>query len=764
MDARGFVTTPKDNGWTWGLEIVGYGWGESQKLDSTPRAISVDGSHFARAWDTRLTEWYVNDRRGLEHGFTISERPKHPILPLTIDLAVRGGLRPSISPDGRNISFISPEGGTAVHYNGLVVRDAAGHSVAAQWQGTQDKLLRLIVEDTNVQYPIIIDPIAQQAYLKASNTGASDGFGWSVAISGNSVVVGVPGEDSNATGIDGNQADNSSPSSGAAYVFVRSGSSWTQQAYLKASNSGANDQFGWAVAISGDSIVVGAQSEDSNATGVNGNGADNSAFDSGATYVFVRSGSTWTQQAYLKASNTNASDQFGFFVSISGDSVVVGAPGEDSNATGVNGNQSDNTSTNSGAAYVFARSGSTWIQQAYLKASNTGGGDNFGLNVGISGDTVIVGAYREDSSSTGVNGNQADNSATDSGASYIFARSGSTWTQQAYLKASNTNAVDQFGFSVAISGETVVVGAIGEASNATGVNGNQADNSVLSSGAAYVFVRSGSTWAQQAYLKASNANANDQFGFCVAISGDSVVVGAPSEDSNATGINGNGADNSTGNSGAAYVLVRNGFTWGQQAYLKASNTGASDEFGRSAAISGDVLMIGAWGEDSNATGVNGNQADNAASGSGAAYVFDLDVNPGITVFGTGTPGCAGVHTLDVTHAPMIHSPHLSITCDNAPPSSLGLGIITNVPDVLGSDPFFIGVLLHADFFASTEIYSLDFLSDASGSALAAAPIPNAPALVGDTYYAMALWAWTTCPLPPYNLSTSKGLAITVLMP
>jgi hypothetical protein len=160
-------------------------------------------------------------------------------------------------------------------------------------------------------------------------------------------------EDSNATGVNGTQSDNSADASGAAYVFVRSGTTWSQQAYLKASNTGASDKFGYSVAIAGDTVVVGAYLEDSNATGVNGDGSNNSAINSGAAYVFVRSGTTWSQQAYLKASNTGANDLFGFLVAISGDTVVVGAYGEASNATGVNGTQSDNSASSAGAAYVF---------------------------------------------------------------------------------------------------------------------------------------------------------------------------------------------------------------------------------------------------------------------------------------------------------------------------------------------------------------------------------------------------------------------------
>jgi len=403
--------------------------------------------------------------------------------------------------------------------------------------------------------------VRQQAYLKASNTGQSDQFAHAVAVSGDTVVVGAQYENSNATGVNGNHSTNSAPDSGAAYVFVRSGSTWVQQAYLKASNTGAGDRFGYAVAVSDDTVVVGAVLEASDATGVNGNQSNNNAIDSGAAYVFVRNGTNWSQQAYLKASNTGASDLFGDSLAVSGDTVVVSAFQEASNATGVNGNQSDNSAFGSGAAYVFVRTGTNWSQQAYLKASNTEAGDRF-FYVTVSGDTIVVGAHQEDSNATGVNGNQSDNSATNSGAAYVFVRNGTNWSQQAYLKAPNTGVDDRFGWAVSVSDDTVVVGAHFEDSNATGVNGNQSDNSATDSGAAYVFVRSGTNWSQQAYLKASNTGAGDEFGggpgnspgTSVAVSGETVVIGASFEASNATGVNGDGSNNSAFRSGAAYIF------------------------------------------------------------------------------------------------------------------------------------------------------------------------------------------------------------------
>jgi hypothetical protein len=265
-------------------------------------------------------------------------------------------------------------------------------------------------------------------YVKASNTGASDFFGYSVALSadGNTLAVGAIWEASNATGVNGDQANNSASASGAVYVFTRSGASWTQQAYVKASNTEAFDWFGYSVALSadGNTLAVGAYLEASNAEDVGGDQANNSASSSGAVYVFTRSGASWTQQAYVKASNTGASDEFGWSVALSadGNTLAVGAYGEDSNATGVNGDDTDNSASTSGAVYVFTRTGSTWAQQAYVKASNTGASDFFGYSVALSadGNTLAVGAVGEDSNAMGVNGDQTNNSASASGAVYLY--------------------------------------------------------------------------------------------------------------------------------------------------------------------------------------------------------------------------------------------------------------------------------------------------------------------------------------------------------
>ena len=487
--------------------------------------------------------------------------------------------------------------------------------------------------------------LVQQAYLKASNTESGDGFGRALTMDGDTLVIAAREEDSGATGVNGDQSDNTQPDAGAVYVFVRDGAGWSQQAYLKASNAQGSapgdmfgDRFGSSVSISGDTIVVGARMEDSNATGVDGDQTNNSARRSGAVYVFVRNGTSWSQQAYLKASNARATHRFGSSVSISGDLLVVGAPNENSSATGVNNDDGSHDvnplGLDTGAAYVFVRNAANeWSQEAYLKASNTGENDEFGTAVSISGNTIVIGAPRENSADIN---DQNDDSANNAGAAYVFVRDAlANWTQQAYLKASNPDVEDRFGEAVSISGDTIVVGAEGEDSNTTGINGPEDDNSLPESGAAYVFVRSGTSWSQQAYLKASNADAvedpdddegdlnGDGFGESVAILGDSIVVGSGGEDSSATGLNGDQADNSTTNAGAAYLFVRNGATWSQQDYLKASNTGVDDEFGSAVTLSGDIVVVGAVAEGSNAIGVNGDQVNNSAPGAGATYVFGL---------------------------------------------------------------------------------------------------------------------------------------------
>jgi FG-GAP repeat len=436
-----------------------------------------------------------------------------------------------------------------------------------------------------------------------------------------------------------------------------------QIAYLKASNAGAGDHFGdggaltghtglgLAISADGSTLAVGAPHESSGSKGVNGNQNDESAYGSGAVYVFTRRGDSWAQQAYIKASNAGQSARFGTVVALSadGNTLAVSAVWEASGATGINGDQNDESIPQAGAAYIFTRTGTAWMQQAYIKASNTGrasngseedfgDGDQFGYSLALSGDgnTLAVGAISEDSQASGINNLafQKDDSAASSGAVYVYARTGATWTQQSYVKGSNTSAGDLFGFNVGLSGDgnTMVVAGYDEDGSTRQVNGIP-DNLRNGAGCLYVFVRANGVWTQQAYLKGSRSETADSLGYSLAISedGNTIAGGAADETCYTPGINPPGCteDRAPNNSvGAAYVFVRDGANWSEQAFIKASNPGLTDWFAVRMALSGDgnTLAVAAPNENGGSRGINGQQDDDSADDAGAVYLFTRSGN------------------------------------------------------------------------------------------------------------------------------------------
>jgi len=577
--------------WQLDLKLTGYGYGSNlfPVVSAQPmvKGNRVELSRDSLSSHSSLTEWFVNTNRGIEHGFDIAARPgkAREGEALRLRLGVTGDL--TSAPSGSSASFRHRTSDTLLSYSKLFAVDARGRALEARMKlvGTD---LFIEVEDIGAEYPVTIDPLmTQQQKLTASDGASFDQFGDAIAISGDTVVVGA----STDTG--------SFPQQGSAYVFVRSGANWTQQQKLTASDPAASDEFGFSVAIDGDTIVIGAVHK---VVGINQ--------DQGSAYVFVRNGATWSQQKQLIISDGLTFDQFGVSVAISGDTIVVGAQADDVSFTdqgsayvfvrsGTNWTQqaqltaadaaasdvfgcsvaiNNNTivvgahfadvgsNNNQGCAYVFMRSGSIWTQQAKLTASDGAAADEFGNSVAIGGDTVVVGALRDDAGAGSMQGS-----------AYIFVRSGLTWTQQQKLIAGDGAANDQFGLSVSISGDIVAVGS--------------PFNQVSGQGSAYLFVRSGVTWTQQQKLTASDGAALDHFGFSIAISGDTVVAGS------------NGSNSSQG---AAYVFV---CTWSQQTHLFASDGAANDFFGL-VAISGDTLVVGAGGDD---VGANVDQ--------GSAYVF-----------------------------------------------------------------------------------------------------------------------------------------------
>jgi hypothetical protein len=451
------------------------------------------------------------------------------------------------------------------------------------------------------------------AALDAPVPGDTDKFGLAVALSadGSTLAVGAPDEDSNATGIGGDEANDAATDAGAVHVFVRSGTGWARQAYVKASNTAAGDAFGRALALStdGSTLAVGAPGDDGTAT------------DSGAVYVFTRSGTTWTQQQRLKAAQPDASDAFGTAVSLAGDgaTLAASAPGEDGAPLA---GEADNSLTNSGAVYVFERSGATWSQQAWVKASNARSSDTFGgplpaggvntvggrsVALSADGQTLAIGANNEDGDDSGVQGTgaitQSGYASGNSGAVYVFARSGSVWTRQAYVKPATVGPGDQFGIAVALSadGGTLAVGATNEDGASRGIGGDETSGSASNSGAAYVFTRGGTTWSQQAYVKASNTATGDQFGQHVALSADGTLlaVGARAESGRTAGVGGDQTNPdpglTTNASGAVYLFGFASGTWSQRSYVKGRTVAAEDAFGTSVALSADgtALAVGA---------------------------------------------------------------------------------------------------------------------------------------------------------------------------
>ena len=410
----------------------------------------------------------------------------------------------------------------------------------------------------------------QEAYIKASNTGAGDYFGSSVSLSGDgkTLAVGAKEESSNANTIDGDGTDNSAANSGAVYVFYKASTTWVQQAYLKSSNSQANDEFGGYGAVdvsnNGNTIAVGAIGDDSNEAGVGGSGSNNGANAAGSAYIFTRSGSTWQQSEYIKASNAGAGDTFGK-LSLSGDglTLVVSAFNEDSSSTGINSTQ-NNSATDAGAMYVFVNDGTNWSQEAYIKASNAGAGDRFGgdesLVISKDGLTIAVAAGGEDSNALGLNGDQTNNSSTSSSAVYVFRKQSGTWGQEAYIKSDHNND-DYFGGKGGLAlnkmGTKLAIGTFWNSSSSLGVSINSNNiGSLTQAGRVYFYTKTGSSWAKTSFLKAPNTGSSDKFGLSVAIdeTGATLVVGAGLESSNATGVAGTGqTNNGASSAGAVYV-------------------------------------------------------------------------------------------------------------------------------------------------------------------------------------------------------------------
>lgn len=506
-------------------------------------------------------------------------------LPIDFDDSVEAyDLSTSIVVQDTAVTVTAPLA-TAIQMNGATTLTSGVASPTIRWvPGSNTLELRVEVGVMSRTFTVSMNrgglPIAQSVYGKSSNSDPSDYLGYSVDAEGERVIVGAWGEKSSSQS---NPANNDLTHAGAAYIFRRTGATWVQEKYLKASSIDAYDHFGGAVAISGDVAVVGAYDEKSGSTGINSDDDDDSVTGAGAAYVYRRGPNGWAFEAYLKpAVDIDTSDNFGWSVDVDGDTVVVGMRNDDSAATTIDGNAADNTAGGAGSAFVFVWDGAQWTQQAYLKAPNAQGGDNFGYDVAISANTVVVGAPEEDSCATNVGGDQANEGCTRAGAAYVFQRSGTTWSLDRYLKPSDTVGAMSFGRHVAIDGDVIVAAA-------------------SDTGAVYAFRRA-ATWQAPARL--------EQFAtftrvFDVAVYGDVIA-----------------ASHATSSSPASlHIYHFAGGAWTYDAEVTGSNTAATDDFGYTAALSGDSVLSGAKDEDGPGRGINPPETGDGAAESGAFYVF-----------------------------------------------------------------------------------------------------------------------------------------------
>lgn len=506
-----------------GLQLVRWGRGDSLEAPGSARE-RVTASRAERDYGS-LVEWYVHDERGLEHGFTIEAAPASegdgPAETVRLVLALAGVFDTRSASDGRSVHFASSSGGVDITYGGLRAWDATGRGLDARLDVAACEVT-ITVDDHGASYPLTVDPWIwiRQGRLTTLDDGRYQGFGTSVSVEDDMALVGA------------NQADGADVGSGAAYVFSRGGSDWSPLSRFHAADGEAGDGFGGAVALQGNTALVGAPYDEDH------------GYQSGSAYVFVRSGATWYEEAKITPADGTPYALFGSSLAIEGETAFIGAPHERGQGMFT------------GAVYVLVRSGSTWTQQAKLTASDGEAYDWFGRSVSVAGDTLMVGALG------------GDGLVADSGAVYVFQRSGTVWSEQAMIVALDGSTGDGFGNSVSFDGDRVLVGA------------DYYDQG-FATGTAYVFARAGTGWVQQAQLHAGDAGANAHFGFSVSLDGDAALVGAY------------GDDEFGRHAGAAYVFHGSGPVWQQATKLTSPRPWMNEIFGRQVALDRGTAMVAA---------------------------------------------------------------------------------------------------------------------------------------------------------------------------
>ncbi len=540
-----------DRPWSWGLRLVRFGRGPA---GPPVAAAEIQGAgnrvEYRRG---ALTEWYVNDPRGIEQGFTLQRRPAGAgeSEPLTLEMELFGDLMADLGEDESEIAFSTQAGNRVLRYTKLYAVDAIGRPLPAEMRlvatpgaaGSRRQAIRLAVSDAGAVYPITIDPLLfSDAKLTASDLAPLDHFAYSVALSADRALIGSPLH--NALG----------NNSGAATVFRwTAADGWMQEASLAPADLAPLDQFGYSVALSGNRALIGSPLH--NAVGD----------DSGAATVFRWTAADgWMQEARLIPADLAPLDHFGYSVALSGNRALIGSPLH--NAVG----------NNSGAATVFRWTPADgWMQEGHLLPDDLAPLDQFGYSVALSGDRALIGSPLHNAVGD------------DSGAAYVYRWTAATgWMLEAKLTPADLAPLDQFGYSVALSGDTAIIGSP--------LHNEVGDDS----GAAYAFRWTAADgWMLEAKLTPAELAPLDHFGHAVSIRQNAAVIGSPLR-------------NEIGNnSGTAYLFSRTGAMWTEEVELTTTDLAPLDTFGGAVSIDCGAAVIG--------NPLHNEVGDN----SGAAYVF-----------------------------------------------------------------------------------------------------------------------------------------------
>jgi hypothetical protein len=551
--AQGRARPDPNSRWSSGLSFAGIGRAGRRADPSVGEMTTSDGRVAYQRQG--LEEWYLNGPLGLEQGFTIDAAPAGKGS-VEIAVAVSGDLTPGLVSDGAAVELRSSAGEPILGVEGLFVQDADGRELRS-WFEIDAAGLVLHYDDSGARYPVEVDPLVTHLDNKvnASDPAQLAFFGLSVAASNGTAAIGSPGAGASAP------ANNDGP--GAVYVFVRgSGGTWSQQAKLTVSGLNVRAGLGSSVALSGNTIIAGTPA------------ATSGTVSKGAAFVFTRSGTTWTQQAKLVASNGASGDRFGTSVAISGDRAIVGAPYHDVAGTPAQ--------TDAGAAYFFTRSGTTWTQRASIPQVATAGG-HFGMSVALSRLTAIIGEPEV-----------SHNGVLNAGFAHAYEAlpDDSSWSFQQTLAPPSPVTSGAFGKYVALNAITASdsgFAIVGE-TNASTSRG-------ATSGTAHVFKRSGTTWSRQATLTPATGAANSHYGIVsLSPAGNRAVVGAVGDVVTTFPV---------------AVFAASGTSWSEQPVVAIPADNAA-HFGISVSLDTNALVIGA-------------QSGSAGSlnGTGAAYLYSI---------------------------------------------------------------------------------------------------------------------------------------------